>query len=129
MVKLGAYVALVLLFAATTAVGQEQPRIIGSIDFYGYAGLNLDHIRVALPLHAGDRFPGRSATVEGITKAVTSVISRPQTDVAPVCCDAQGKFMIYVGLPGCQIDLRIRRDRDSRPGISMLPVYSAQKRS
>ena len=93
----------ILVFAATTAVGQEQPRIIGSVEFYGYAGLNLDQIRAALPLHAGDRFSGRSATVEGITKAVTSVISRPPTDVAPVCCDAQGKFMIYVGLPGSSI--------------------------
>ena len=108
MMKLGACVALtlclfILVFAATPVLAQEQPPPIGSIDFFGYADLNLDQIRAALPLHVGDRFPGRSETVDGIRKAVTSVISRPPTDVAPVCCDAQGKFMIYIGLPGSSI--------------------------
>lgn len=103
MMKLGACVALILVCAAATALGQEQPRLIGSVDFFGYADLNLDQIRAALPLHVGDRYPGRPETIDGIRKAVTSVINRPPTDVAPVCCDAQGKFMIYIGLPGSSI--------------------------
>lgn len=98
---------LTLLFigviAAITALAQEQPRSIGSIDFYGYADLNLDQIRAAVPLHVGDQFAGSSETIDGIRKAVTSVIGRPPTDVAPVCCDPQGNFMIYIGLPGSSI--------------------------
>lgn len=94
---------LILLFAATAALAQEQPRIIGSIEFYGYAGLDVDQIRAALPVHVGDPFRGSSETTGAIRKAVTSVIGRPPTDVAPVCCDAQGKFMIYIGLPGSSI--------------------------
>ena len=63
---------LTLLFigvsAAITALAQEQPRRIGSIDFYGYADLNLDQIRAGLPVHAGDRFPGSSEIIDGIRK-------------------------------------------------------------
>ena len=93
-------VVFIAVFAASIALAQEQPRRIGSIDFFGYAGLNLSQVRAALPLHVGDQFPGSSKTIEGIKKAVTSVIGRPPIDVAPVCCDAQGNFMIYIGLPG-----------------------------
>lgn len=96
-------VVFIELFVAGIALAQEQPRRIGSIDFFGYAGLNLTQVKAALPLHAGDQFPGSSETNEGIRKAVTSVIGRPPTDVAPVCCDAQGNFMIYIGLPGRSI--------------------------
>lgn len=98
---------LTLLFTvvivAVTASAQEQPRRIGSIDFYGHANLNLDQIKEALPLHVGDRFAGSSEIIDGIKKAVISVIGHPPTDVAPVCCDPQGNFMIYIGLPGGSI--------------------------
>ena len=93
----------IVVLAAITVSAQEPPRHIGSIDFYGYAGLNLDQIKAALPLHAGDQFPGPVETSEGIRKAVTSVIGEPPTDISSVCCDAQGNFMIYVGLPGASI--------------------------
>lgn len=94
---------LLIVFLAITAVAQEPPRRIGSIDFFGYEGLNLDQVKAALPLHAGDQFPGPLETADGIRKAVTSVIGHPPADVASVCCDAQGNFMIYVGLPGASI--------------------------
>ena len=96
-------VFLIVVFVAGIALAQEQPRRIGSIDFFGYAGLNLNQVRAALPVQVGDQFPGSSTTKEDIRKAVTSVIGRPPTDVAPVCCDAQGNFMIYIGLPGDSI--------------------------
>jgi len=89
---------IVVLLVAT--MGQDETRPIGSIDFFGYAGLNLDQIKTSIPIHVGDRFPGPVETVESINKAVTSVIGRSPTDVAPVCCNAQGNYMIYVGLPG-----------------------------
>ena len=96
-------IIFIVVFAACVMLGQEQPHRIGSIDFFGYAGLNLNPIKATLPLHVGDQFPGAAETREGIKKAVTSVIGRPPTDVAPVCCDAHGNFMIYVGLPGDSI--------------------------
>ena len=97
--------AAILLIAVLfgTTWGQNEQRRIGSIDFYGYAGLDLKQIRSALPLHVGDPYPGPIETLEGINKAVTSVIGRPPTDVSPVCCDAKGNYMIYIGLPGTSI--------------------------
>ena len=99
-------VCAALLLTAVLSVAasaQNEPRRIGSIDFFGYAGLNLDHIRSALPLRVGDPFPGPSETRDTITKAVTAIVGRPPTDIAPVCCDAQGSYMIYIGLPGASI--------------------------
>ena len=96
-----AILLIAILFGATSA--QKEQRRIGSIDFYGYAGLNLEQIKAALPLRVGDLFPGPFETMEGIKKTVTSVTGRPPTDVSPVCCDAQGNYMIYIGLPGTSI--------------------------
>jgi len=90
-----------VLFSVTT--GQDESRLIGSIDFYGYAGLNLDRVRHALPVHVGDKYPGPLAIVEEVNKAIVSVVGRAPTDVAPVCCDSDGNYTIYVGLPGASI--------------------------
>ena len=92
--------ALPLAFICVAALAQNEPRRIGSIDFFGHSGLNLDQIRSALPLRVGDNYQGSVQTTSAINKAVTPIIGRPATDVSGVCCDAQGAFMIYVGLPG-----------------------------
>jgi hypothetical protein len=99
--SVAAFLLITIVFVTSSA--QEQPRNIGSIDFYGHAGLNLDQIKSALPIHVGDRYPGPIETIEGIKRAVTSAVGRSPTDVAPVCCDAKGNYMIYVGLPGASI--------------------------
>ena len=98
----GAATLLVAILCVATAA-QDEPRRIGSIDFFGHADLNVAQIRSALPLHVGDQYPGPLKTYEAIRKAVTSVIGRPPTDVDPVCCDAQVNYMIYIGLPGASI--------------------------
>jgi len=97
---------LIVVFVAVlagSALGQEKPRRIGSIDYYGYAGLNLDQIRSAQPLHVGDPFPGPAETFEKITKAVTSVLGRPPTDIDPVCCNREGNYTFFIGLPGASV--------------------------
>jgi hypothetical protein len=88
--------APLIAILCVAALAQDPPRRIGSIDFYGYAGLNLEQIRSALPLHVGDQFPGPFETLEAVNKAVSSVIGRPPAGVSPVCCDAQGNYMIYI---------------------------------
>jgi hypothetical protein len=91
---------LIAFLLAAVAVGQETQRRVGEIEFYGYAGLDLDKIRAALPLREGDIYPGPAEAVGGLEEAFRRVIGRTPTDVAPVCCDARGNYMIYVGLPG-----------------------------
>jgi len=95
-----ARVVLVIVVLGGVALAQEDQRRIGLIDFFGYAGLDLDRIKAALPLHVGDKYPGPLETRQRFNEAVAAVIGRTPTDVAPVCCDPQGNYMIYVGLPG-----------------------------
>lgn len=87
----------------TPVLGQEDSRPIGVIDFFGYAGFNLDPIKAALPIHEKDPFPGPVEVTEKIKQVVKSVIGRPPTDVASVCCDSHGNYIIFVGLPGLTV--------------------------
>ena len=75
---------------------------IGEIDFYGYAGLDLTQIRSSLPLREGDKlsFAGMDQTILLLTQETKQSTGYQPTDVAPVCCDGQGKLMVYIGLPG-----------------------------
>ena len=95
---------LLVLLIAPPVHGQEGAKQIGQIEFYGYGGLNLDKVRAALPLHEGDAFPTSEdkyrQTIDYLKKEIQRVTGRPPTDVATVCCNAQGNFMIYIGLQG-----------------------------
>ena len=101
--QLSILVFALLLAVVITAAGQDQPMRIGVIDFYGYAGLDVDQIRSRLPLKEGDSISNPGAIRDAFNKVVKSITGRPATDVKPVCCDPQGKLMIYVGLPGTSI--------------------------
>ena len=98
---------LIVLLVVPLGYGQESAKQIGQIEFYGYGGLNLDKVRAALPLHEGDAFPTSNdryrQTIDHIKKEVQRVTGHPPTDVEAVCCNAQGNFMIYIGLAGNSI--------------------------
>lgn len=96
---LSTFISLVLVGLASA---QDKPIRVGEIEFYGYQGLILDQIRTAIPVHVGDEFPPEEGGgIKGrIDQAVRSVVGRPTTDVAMVCCDDSGNSRIYVGLPG-----------------------------
>ena len=98
---------LIILLLAVVVLGQENHRRIGEIDFYGYAGFDLEKVRAALPLREGDEFRDSDnaffETIDHIRAAITKVIGKPPTDIAVVCCDDQGGQMIYIGLPGKSI--------------------------
>ncbi len=90
-----------LLFA------QDNNDQIGKIEFFGSSGLDVSSIRKALPVHEADRFPTSDdellALIKRIKQAVGQRVGRPATDIAPICCDEQGAWMIYVGLPGTSV--------------------------
>lgn len=95
---------MLVLLIASLVHGQESQKQIGQIEFYGYGGLNLDKVRAALPLHEGDAFPTSDDSfrqaIDHIKKEIERVTGHPPTDVETVCCNAQGNFMIYIGLAG-----------------------------
>lgn len=98
---------LIVPLMPVLALEQENQRRIGEIDFYGYAGIDLESVRAALPMHEGDAFSESDSAffdaIAGIRAVITKVVGKAPTDVALVCCDAQGKQMIYIGLPGKSI--------------------------
>ena len=114
--------SFLLLFLMTPVVAQERHRRIGAIDFYGYAGLDLEKIRAALPVSEGDELANDAVMTQvgRIRETVKRVVGNPATDVAPVCCDAQGNWMFYVGLPGSSI--RTLRFNPPPKGRARLPT-------
>jgi hypothetical protein len=100
-------VLLILVLLAPVISAQDKHNRIGEIDFYGYAGLDLDRIRTALPLREGDNLPSSDDdffdAISRVRESVKRVIGKAATDVAPVCCDPQGNTIIYIGLPGSSI--------------------------
>lgn len=98
---------IALFLAPAAASSQERGRRIGAIDFYGYAGLDRTGIRAAMPVREGDEFTATGEAVfdliNRVSGAVKRVTGREPTDVAPVCCDARGDWMVYVGLPGSSV--------------------------
>lgn len=91
---------ILIITLGTTALAQDQAIAVGSIDFYGYAGLDTSRVRAALPLREGDKLAreSRDKTVESIRQAVKQALGREPSDVATLCCDEQGRLLIYIGL-------------------------------
>ena len=87
---------------ASTAFGQDKPKLIGEIEFFGYAGSDLQKIRAALPIHEQDAFSleAFAEKAEQTRAAIKKVTGQAPTDVAPVCCDDGGNWIIYIGLAG-----------------------------
>ena len=50
---------LIILLAATAA-GQETPKLIGEIEYFGDSGIELNKVRAALPFHEKDIFSGET---------------------------------------------------------------------
>lgn len=78
------------------AAGQLEQIPIGFIDFYGLNGLDADHLRSVLTVRTGDplKWP---QTRDQIQRELTKEVGRPFTHFSPVCCDKQGRLMLYIG--------------------------------
>jgi|SRR5882672_921987 len=45
-----------IILLASGAAGQDKPKLIGKIEFFGYAGIDINKLRAALPFHEQDSF-------------------------------------------------------------------------
>jgi hypothetical protein len=72
---------------------------VGEIEFFGGKGIDLDAVRTALPLREGGP-PPKPAAKQKVRDEVRRAAGSDPTDVAFVCCDRSGDWMIYIGLPG-----------------------------
>lgn len=93
-----------MLALASVANGQDAKMRLGGIEFFGYAGLNLDQVKAALPLHEGDELPQTQAAVNGASSQVRDAVQRTTghapTDVQFTCCNERGTWMVFIGLQG-----------------------------
>src|SRR5215216_59059 len=96
--------SLILLLSAHGASGQDKPKIIGEIEFYGYSGsgIDLDKVRAALPFHEKESFSGEAFVekFERSAEAVKGVAGQFPTNMSNVCCDRRGDIAIFIGLSG-----------------------------
>ena len=83
------------LFLSVAAAQLENARV-GIVDFYAHGDLDPQQLRAALTVRAGDKlvWPG---TRDQIREELTRIAGRPFTHFAPVCCDKDGLWMLYVG--------------------------------
>ena len=94
-----------LLFLAWAAVTNGQQVRIGSIEYFGTRQVDVDKVKSSLPVHEGDmlaldKFP---SLIPELRNAVKLAIGREASDVAPGCCDENGNWFIYIGLPGTNV--------------------------
>jgi hypothetical protein len=94
---------IVLLACFPVAFGQEDNKHLGSIDFFGYKGLDTASVAAAIPVKVGDPFPANHTREEWsalVSSAIAKGAGRVPTDVRFVCCNQSGDHMLFVGLDG-----------------------------
>lgn len=73
---------------------------VGEINYFGYAGIDLDLIRAQLPLHTGDKLIFATFSRDATEVALTRLTGHRPTDIAIVCCDQSKHLFVYIGLGG-----------------------------
>ena len=71
---------------------------LGDIEFFGHKGLDVAALRKSLPVHSGDEYTDGTKSL--VSKAIVASIGKEPTSVNPVCCDEEGKTLLFIGLPG-----------------------------
>ncbi|MFN7994940.1 MAG: hypothetical protein U0Q18_15140 [Bryobacteraceae bacterium] len=88
-------VLIAILFAYALAAQPERRRI-GEIEFYGSAGVDVNAVRGALPVHEGEEI----ALDDADALIVKLQGAAGTSHVNMVCCDDAGRLEIYIGLAG-----------------------------
>lgn len=93
---------LITILLAASTFEQDKPKRIGTIDFFGYAGFDLNKLRDTLPIHEGDELELETGEekVQQVRAAVQRVTGHQPTDISVGCCDRQGNWNIQIGLSG-----------------------------
>ncbi len=85
------------------ALGQSPSMRIGEIEFFGYGGVDVQKLRAALPIHEGEEIASEKAfgdAIDSTRTAVEKIVGKFPTDVASVCCDTRGNWILFIGLSG-----------------------------
>jgi hypothetical protein len=93
-----------ILFAITSLCAPQKTRI-GDIEYFGVTGIDIQRVSAALSFHRGDELVFEQLP-DFILRTKDSLRANgfEPTDVAPVCCNEQGNWIIYLGLPGKNLE-------------------------
>jgi hypothetical protein len=118
-------VILIISLLASGAFGQDKPKLIGEIEFFGYSRSDLNKVKAALPFHEKDKFNGETfaGKEEQAREAVKQVTGHAPTDIATVCCDDQGNRIVFIGLSGKNIRYNPLPKGNSRLPDNILNLY------
>jgi hypothetical protein len=113
------YALFTIALIISSAFGQDKPKRIGEIEFFGYAGIALDEVRAALLFHEGHEFSIETVEekIRQAQEAVKRVTGHPPTGVNLGCCDNQGDWILFIGLSG-----KSMRHNPRPKGKTLLPV-------
>jgi hypothetical protein len=92
----------VFLVCSLACVAQSEYVRIGSIDFFGTAGINVPKARTQVSPHESQNFSWDAIEPLQLQlkNAIASATGHPATDAAVVCCNSNGELMLYIGLGG-----------------------------
>jgi hypothetical protein len=116
---------LIVVLVVWADLGQNKPKLIGEIEFFGYSRLDLNKMRAALPFHEKDRFNGEifAANLELAGEIIKKEAGQWPTDIGTVCCDEQGNWIIFIGLNGNVIRYNPPPKSNTRLPEQMLNLY------
>jgi len=83
-------------------VAQSEYIRIGSIDFFGTAGIDVAKARSQVSANESQNISSDEIEPlqQQLKNAIASATGHPATDAAAVCCNANGELMLYIGLGG-----------------------------
>jgi len=102
-----------------------QDRHIGTINFYGYPGLDLQQLRATLPFHEGDPFPSREQ-LAAAREPFANAIGRTRVRFSPNCCLADGRLLLFVGIEepeAAPIIFNPKPAGDARLPVELVKLY------
>ena len=97
--------SLVLLLG-TTNRGQEREVVIDDIEFFGTSGIEVGKLKSALPVKEGQKLSvdEMADLVAQIRASIKKQTGKDATDVNTTCCTAQRNWIVYIGLPGKNLE-------------------------
>lgn len=125
-VPIGCILFLLAAGIAFSGAASAAERRVGRIEFFGHEGVDERAVRNALPFREGDSVADapEAEWKSEVRRAVRETTGKEVTDVAAVCCDANGAFMVYIGIAGASY--RAAPLRQAPGGSEKLPSQAAR---
>ncbi|MGA1996543.1 MAG: hypothetical protein ABSH45_12260 [Bryobacteraceae bacterium] len=110
---------------AIVAAAEQPGNQIGTIDFFGHGSLDSARLERVLPFKPGDPLPTTELRDEA-EQTISRVVDRPSVTVSSICCLADGRFSVFVGMAEASapyIDFNERPSGDHKFPAAVLDIF------